>query len=86
MGSRVFILGLDGASSNILFPAIDSGLLPNLGRLFNDGLSGELESSIPPYTCPAWVSSITGVNPGKHGVFDFFLDYDLKSKQLKYAN
>jgi len=47
--------------------------MPTLERLISLGTSGELRSTIPPLTGPAWVSFATGVNPGRHGCYDFFL-------------
>jgi predicted AlkP superfamily phosphohydrolase/phosphomutase len=41
--------------------------------LIEGGVSGQLKSTIPPVTPPAWVSFMTGKNPGKHGVFDFYV-------------
>jgi predicted AlkP superfamily phosphohydrolase/phosphomutase len=35
------------------------------------GVHGELSSTLPPVTSPAWPTFMTGCNPGKHGVFDF---------------
>lgn len=31
-----------------------------------------MTSTLPAHSAPAWTSAFTGVNPGKHGVFDFF--------------
>ncbi|MFX0195062.1 MAG: alkaline phosphatase family protein [Candidatus Hodarchaeota archaeon] len=70
---KIVVLGLDGASWDLLDPLMEKGLMPNLKRIVGDGVSGILESTIPPYTAPAWVSCITGVNPGKHGIFGFTL-------------
>jgi len=67
---RVLVLGLDGASFDIIEPMAKSGRLPNLARLIEEGSSGILESTIPPVTIPAWVSMMTGKNPGKLGFFD----------------
>jgi predicted AlkP superfamily phosphohydrolase/phosphomutase len=39
--------------------------------LIQDGASGPLESIQPPVSPPAWASIQTGLNPGKHGIFDF---------------
>ena len=86
VSSKVFVLGLDGASLNILLPAIQKGLLPNLGMLFKKGRYGELKTTIPPYTCPAWVTSITGVNPGNHSVIDFFIDFDFETMTPHFAS
>lgn len=67
--SSVIVLGLDGASFQLLDTWIDEGLCPNLGQLVEDGVAAPLQSSLPPVTCPAWRCYSTGVNPGKHGVF-----------------
>jgi predicted AlkP superfamily phosphohydrolase/phosphomutase len=69
--NRVIILGLDGATFELLDPWLDAGRLPNLKRMIDEGVRGELESCVPPVTAPAWTSFFTGKNPGKHGVFDF---------------
>ena len=69
-GRRVLVLGLDGASWRIIEPMARRGRLPNLARLMTEGSSGVLESTLPPVTLPAWVSMMTGKNPGKLGVFD----------------
>jgi predicted AlkP superfamily phosphohydrolase/phosphomutase len=68
---RVFLLGLDGATFDLLGPWLEAGHLPNLRRMTQQGVWGELESTRPPTTAPAWAACVTGVNPGKHGVFDF---------------
>lgn len=69
--NRVFVLGLDGATFDLVRPWIAQGKLPNLSQFLEDGCHAELESTIPPLTTPAWASFITGKNPGKHGIFDF---------------
>lgn len=68
---KVLVFGLDGATFKILDPLIDKGKTPNIAVLAKNGVKATLESTIPPLTAPAWVSFQTGVNPGKHGVFDF---------------
>ena len=45
--------------------------MPNLLSLKHQGVSGDLESVVPPVTASAWTSFMTGKNPGKHGIFDF---------------
>lgn len=49
----------------------EQGTTPNLGRAASGWVSGRLRSTVHPNTPPAWVSICTGVNPAKHGVFDF---------------
>jgi predicted AlkP superfamily phosphohydrolase/phosphomutase len=79
--NKVLIIGLDGATWTVLDPWIREGLLPNLARLRSQGCWGELRSTIPPLTAPAWSSFLTGKNPGKHGVFHFVALDDAPSDQ-----
>ena len=65
------VIGIDGGEWDVIDPLIRQGRLPNLGELKEKGVSGDLESIIPPVSPPAWNSIITGTNPGKHGIFDF---------------
>jgi len=68
---KIFILGLDGLTWDIIKPLIKNGKLPCFEMLLNEGCHAELESCYPPFSPPAWTSIVTGKNPGKHGIFDF---------------
>ncbi|MDR7485187.1 MAG: alkaline phosphatase family protein [Armatimonadota bacterium] len=68
---RVFLLGLDGATLSLLRPWAEEGHLPTLARLMADGTWGPLMSTTPASTPVAWTSMVTGVYPGKHGIFGF---------------
>ena len=68
---KVFVIGLDGATFDLILPWAAQGLLPTLDRLIKGGAWSPLESTIPPMTSPAWPSFATGKYPSKHGVFDF---------------
>ncbi len=68
---KVFVLGLDGATWDLLRPLADKGELPNLSRLMKHGVSGTLNSVFPPLSPVAWTGVMTGKNSGKHGVFEF---------------
>jgi predicted AlkP superfamily phosphohydrolase/phosphomutase len=76
------MLGLDGATFNVLDPAFEAGHMPRLKALLNRGASGILASTVPPYTPPGWTSIFTGVNPGKHGIFGFMLGHAQQPKGL----
>lgn len=54
-----------------MLPLIEQGKLPNIARLMETGAWGNLHSTYPPITVPAWVSCVTGLNPGKLGIFHF---------------
>lgn len=68
--SRCFVLGLDCLGPEVIS---DESLveLPNLRELVARGLSGPLESTLPPITVPAWSSMMTGRDPGELGVYGF---------------
>jgi predicted AlkP superfamily phosphohydrolase/phosphomutase len=68
---KTLLLGLDGMTMSVLTPLMKKSVLPNLSRLLRDGAQATLKSTIPPFTAPAWISIVTGVNPGRHGVFGF---------------
>ena len=67
----LLIIGFDGATFDLIKPWARDGFLPNLAGLMRDGVTADLASTLPPVTSPAWPTFMTGVNPGKHGVFDF---------------
>jgi predicted AlkP superfamily phosphohydrolase/phosphomutase len=69
--TRLAIVGIDGATYEIIRPMVAAGELPHIARLLREGASGDLESEKPPMTPPAWTSMFTGLNPGRHGVFHF---------------
>ena len=65
------VIGLDGAAWQLLHPMIENGSMPRLASLLGAGSHGDLRSTIPPVTPPAWTSAVTGVNPGRHGIYGF---------------
>lgn len=70
---KTLIIGLDSATLDIILPMVSEGRLPHIASLMDGGSWGNLLSTTPPVTPPAWVSFMTGKNPGKHGVFDFYV-------------
>ena len=82
---KMMIIGLDGATLNLILPWAKEGKLPNIARLLAEGVHGYLESAIPPVTPPAWSSFMTGKNPGKHGHFHF-IEPVPKSYEIRYTN
>jgi len=83
--TRVLIIGLDGATFDVLNPMMDRGLMPNLRRLIGEGTHGPLESTKPPITPAAWTTFMTGKGPGRHGIVDF-LRYDPATDKLSFNN
>jgi predicted AlkP superfamily phosphohydrolase/phosphomutase len=73
---KVLAIGLDGATFDLMQPWIDAGQMPTLARLQSEGAWGPLRTVAPPITAPAWTSFKTGMNPGRHGVFEFMYRVD----------
>jgi len=82
--SKVLVIGLDAATLDVMTPLMEEGLLPNLQRLCEEGVHGELASTLHPLSPPAWTSFITGKNPGKHGIYDFVV-HKPNSYELEYT-
>lgn len=82
---RVYVLGLDGATFDLIAPWVSKGELPNMKRLMDEGACGSLMSALPAHSAPSWSSFITGKNPGKHGIFDFSEHVD-GSYEVKFVN
>ena len=71
-GRKTIILGLDGATFDVLLPRVERGQMPNLAALLEEGVRGGLQSTTPPFSAQAWVSLATGKNQARHGVVDFW--------------
>jgi predicted AlkP superfamily phosphohydrolase/phosphomutase len=69
--SKVFIVGIDGGTLELVKPWAEQGKLPTFARIMQNGVSGELMSTIQPISASSWSSFATGKNPGKHGILDF---------------
>jgi len=67
----VLLLGLDGATFDVLEPLFQDGTMPFLAGLRDRAACGPLASTPHPISPAAWASAITGRQPGHHGVFDF---------------
>jgi predicted AlkP superfamily phosphohydrolase/phosphomutase len=82
---KVVILGLDGMDYSLTQKFLAEGKLPNLARLSQEGCFKPLATTVPPISPVAWSSFQTGVNPGKHNIFDF-LTRDKKSYQPRLSS
>jgi predicted AlkP superfamily phosphohydrolase/phosphomutase len=70
--SKVLVIGLDGATFDLIDPWVKEGRLPTLSKCMNRGVRSVLLSSPLSNSAQAWSTFATGKNPGKHGIFDFF--------------
>ena len=70
MPARHLVLGFDGADLAVV-RALGPAALPHLFAAMDRGAFAALQSVQPPATLPNWTTFLTGVDPGRHGVFDF---------------
>src|SRR5262249_53879880 len=76
---RVYIIGIDGASWNLMREPLAQGKLPNLQRLIQTGAHGPLKSLVPTKSPILWTSMATGKTQIKHGIGDFVAQKDGKT-------
>ena len=67
----LLVIGWDAATPELVEPWMADGTLPHLATLARRGTSCRLRSLIHPLSPAAWTSAFTGLNPGRHGVWDF---------------
>ncbi len=69
---RIVILGLDGFDPELTERFMKNGGLPNFLSLKEEGSFRRLRTTTPSISPVAWSTFSTGVNPGKHAIFDFY--------------
>jgi len=82
---RVVIVGLDGFDPQLCEQFMAGGRLPNLAKLQAGGSFVRLQTTFPPISPVAWSSFSTGVNPGRHNIYDF-LSRDPRTYQPKLSS
>jgi predicted AlkP superfamily phosphohydrolase/phosphomutase len=75
---KLIFLGLDGLDPRLAERFMAEGKLPNFSRLTKQGSFRRLRTTFPPLSPVAWSTFATGVNPGRHNIFDY-LNRNLKS-------
>lgn len=66
---KVLMLGLDAADCDVVLDLIEKGNLPNLERLLNNGVFGQLSTPASHYAGGVWPSFYTGQSVPWHGIF-----------------
>jgi len=70
---KLVIIGFDGMDPDLVREYIAAGQLPNIARVMNAGGLYDLDTTVSPESPTAWASFATGVNPGKHNIYDFLV-------------
>jgi predicted AlkP superfamily phosphohydrolase/phosphomutase len=80
---KTIVIGLDGASFELIDPWISDGKLPNIARIKQHGVWADMRSVLPPVTSPNWKCYSTGKNPGKVGIF-WWENIDWENRKVYY--
>lgn len=82
---RVLVVGLDGATFDLIDPLLSQNKLPNLARVLATGSRARLRSCIQPSSEQAWSAFATGKQNGKFGLYGFYQRVP-NSYSLEYIN
>ena len=82
---KVLIIGLDALTPRLVEKWVAEDRLPNIGRFLAEGAWGTMKSVPNRNSAPAWSTMVTGLNPGKHGIF-WFTEDDPENYQYKFIN
>jgi predicted AlkP superfamily phosphohydrolase/phosphomutase len=70
---KLLVLGFDGMDPDLVDRWMKEGQLPNISKLASSGSVRPLSTTHSPESPTAWASFATGVNPGKHNIYDFLV-------------
>jgi len=68
---RVFLMGLDGTPWGLFQSLCSQGVFKNFAQIAAQGSVLKMSTTVPEVSSVAWTTFMTGVNPGRHGVFGF---------------
>jgi len=71
LSQRVLLIGWDGADWKMINPLLEHGQMPNLARLLENGVMGNIASLTPMLSPILWTSIATGKHADKHGILGF---------------
>lgn len=68
---KVLLIGWDAADWKVITPLLDAGKMPNLQRLVENGVMGNLSTLYPILSPMLWTTIATGKRAHKHGIHGF---------------
>jgi predicted AlkP superfamily phosphohydrolase/phosphomutase len=69
--TRALVIGLDGMEKGMLEHLTETGVMPFTRALLSEGSLAALRAPVPELSSTSWATFLTGVSPGRHGVFGF---------------
>jgi len=68
---KILLVGWDAADWKVVTPLVDVGKMPNVQRIIENGVMGNLGTLFPVLSPMLWTSIATGKRPFKHGIHGF---------------
>ena len=81
---KIVVLGVDGLNPQRISQWLDD--LPSLKKMQQEGIWGDIESTMPPTAPQAWISSQCGQNPGAYGLWGYTYRDDFSYAETKSAD
>ena len=69
--SKVLVIGWDAADWRVIRPLLEAGQMPNLQKMMDEGVHGNVSTLNPILSPMLWSSIATGKRPYKHGIHGF---------------
>ncbi|MBC02212.1 MAG: hypothetical protein CMJ34_02765 [Phycisphaerae bacterium] len=69
--SKVLVIGWDAADWRAIRPLLEEGKMPNLQKMMDEGVHGNISTLNPVLSPMLWSSIATGKRPYKHGIHGF---------------
>lgn len=82
---KVLVIGMDALTPSLVEKWSKDRGLPTITRFLDEGAWGRMCSVPNRNSAPAWSSMVTGLNPGKHGVF-YWTDEDPTTYGFRFIN
>ena len=70
-GASALLIGWDAADWKVIMPLVDAGKMPNVARLLQEGICGNMATLQPVLSPMLWTSIATGKRAYKHGIHGF---------------
>ena len=71
LAKKLLLIGWDGADWKVITPLLESGLMPTLNSLINEGVMGNIATLEPVLSPILWTTIATGKRGDKHGILGF---------------
>ncbi len=85
LAKKVLLIGWDAADWKVINPLMDSGQMPTMERIINNGVMANIATLDPPLSPMLWTSIATGYKADKHGILGF-IEPDSKSGSVRPVN